>query len=143
MGRRSDRDRTCSPESAGSRKEKINYRGQTVNCLKHGFDWMYDKTCPYCDAERLVAKVKNAFFAGCDYGSKYAGDQYLGTPERQRGFDQWKPISRSQSLPDWSEVNASKERHIPRPGANPNYCMCGRHVNNEFHREAADDSREK
>ncbi len=36
------------------------------------------------------AKIQSAFFAGCDYGSEYAGDQYLGTPERQRGFDQWK-----------------------------------------------------
>ncbi len=46
--------------------------------------------------ERLTAEVKSAFFAGCDYGSKYAGDQYLGTPERQRGFDQWNRDSGSQ-----------------------------------------------
>ena len=47
------------------------------------------------EIERLTAEVKSAFFAGCDYGSKYACDQYLGTPERQRGFDQWKPVSGS------------------------------------------------
>ncbi len=65
--------------------------------LRSGFGGMVP---PVCDEaankiERLTAEVKSAFFAGCDYGSKYAGDQYLGTPERQRGFDQWKRDSGS------------------------------------------------
>ncbi len=25
-----------------------------ANCLKHGYDWPHDKTCPYCDAERFA-----------------------------------------------------------------------------------------
>lgn len=50
------------------------------------------------EIERLTAEARNIFFAGCDYGSKYAGDQYLGTPERQRGFDQWKRDSDSQGI---------------------------------------------
>ena len=41
-------------------------------------------------ADKLDSQGREAFFAGCDYGSNYAGAQYLGTPERQRGFDQWK-----------------------------------------------------
>lgn len=28
-----------------------------MNCLKHGYDWPADKTCPYCDAERATAEV--------------------------------------------------------------------------------------
>lgn len=52
--------------------------------------------CQYCRIERLSAEVRGAFFAGCDFGSKYAGDQYLGTPERQRGFDKWKRDDETQ-----------------------------------------------
>lgn len=41
------------------------------------------------EVERLNKQLKDAFFAGCDFGSEYAGDQFLGTPERQTGFDNY------------------------------------------------------
>jgi len=28
-----------------------------MNCRKHGFNWPHDKTCPYCDVERLEKLV--------------------------------------------------------------------------------------
>ena len=28
-----------------------------MNRLKHGYDWPHDKTCPYCDVERLERLV--------------------------------------------------------------------------------------
>ena len=41
------------------------------------------------EIRRLSAEVRAAFLAGCDYGTKYAGDYYLGTPERDRGYKAW------------------------------------------------------
>lgn len=41
------------------------------------------------EVERLKQQNKNAYFAGCDFGSEYAGDQFLGTPERERGFEEY------------------------------------------------------
>ena len=39
------------------------------------------------EVERLKAQNKDAFFAGCDFGEPFP--QFLGTPERQRGFEDY------------------------------------------------------
>ena len=70
------------------------------------------KDCTRLTPEELLGKA--AFLAGCDFGTSYYGEGYLGTPERTRGYLEWNREVRLNALRDDGEKQAAALSEIDR-----------------------------